>query len=1792
MRLLWFFAATIAVAIVTSCAPGTGGDIKVDFGEVVDRQQNLVFTFPQKMMADSLVSSEWVDTAYVKFTPAVRGRFQWRSSTELIFSPATGFSAATAYTAEVTESLLGQAGKDVRLPSTRTFDFHTEWLTLDETVAQWSANDVTGEPEVTVTLTFNYDIDPLVVAKHLRITHNGSMLPTRIRSEVPSSTLIVSIDGKRIDADGAKLSVTIGKGLRCVESETPTKDELTTALEVPSRRLLEVVRMESTWEGSDGIINVVTTQAIDASTLTSDNVAVSPEVDVSLETTSTGFRIRGLFTVGETYSVTISTAVLGVVGGKLDEAYEGDVEIAEMMPEISFVSERAVYLGARGSRAIGVRIVNVPEVRISVFLVYENNIGHALRAARDTYWADEDDDVARVGYDADYISLDEYADTVFSRVYQTAELGRAQHGVVTYELDVKQHARRKGMYVVKVEGTDDAWQNASTLVAMSDVGLIAKQGLNDLSVFAHSIYDTSPLGSVELTLYSTNHQVIDRITTNAAGVAAISNLRERLGRFKLGMITARRGEDFTFMHLEDTRVDAARFATGGLHENVAELQAFVYGDRELYRPGETVHLNTIVRTKEWGLPRNIPVTLVMRGPDGQEVRRMRLAPDAEGSAAVDIPMSSSSMTGMYRVEILSATDILLTSHSLAIEDFLPDKLKVDLGASSATLAPATPFDVYISAASFTGIAAADRSYEMTVRIGPAEFAPRRYPAYDFAVSTGDINVVRTIERSGKLDRDGKATARCEIGPELADMGLLQAQIFVTVFDETGRPVHRLLQREVRTQPVMFGIKRMERYVGTRQQLQIPVIACTHDGSLASGRARVRVLRHEWHSAIEDNGGYSRFVTQKRTVVISDRMVDVRGEDTRVSVTPTVSGEYEVQIGMVKGGTVSRTFYAFGYGDTQASSFPVNTEGLVDITLDKPSYKPGETAKVLFTTPFAGTLIVAVERDGMLEHHTIRTDKRSASLALRVRDNWTPNVYIAATLIKAHVADGMPLTVAHGYQPLTVVRPSSRLNVSINAPLTSRSRRTQTIAVQTVPGARVTIAVVDEGIMQVRNTATPDPHGYFYQKRALQVSSHDMYPMLFPEYRIRKQAYGAGDDEMSRRLNPFTVDRDDLVTYWSGVINAPSGRASVNVDLPAFAGAVRIMAVAYKGSAFGSASQLMTVKDPLVVSTALPRVMAPGDTAQASVILTNTTPSAMQATCMLAANGALRVIGKPASVTIAPNRDAVATFTVVGVGLGPGTVTTTATASGETFTSKTSLAVRPVSPLSESSGSGSVAAGATANVTVAGNYVAGTGRGRLLVSTFPAVQITRNLSKLLEYPYGCVEQTVSKAFPQIYFADLVKAWQGTSVNTANPLQNVQEAVRAVERMQSYNGGVTYWPGGGTVTWWGTAYAAHFLHEARRAGHEVNNDVLQRMLSYLAERVRHREMETVRRYDPDGMQEVQQPARETFYSLFVLAAAGRQDVPTMNYWTSSVTSLSQDSRYMLACTYLMLGDRKTYRQILPTQFREERYRPLDGGSFASPIRDMALSLYALVEAAPDDPQTASLARRLSSLLQNESTLSTQENAFAVLALGRLARRAASNPATATITRNGTAIATLAGGTTKVDAQPGSSYGITAKGGTVYYLWTADGVRADGRTPIEDRVLQVRRTLLDRTGKVLTGSTFSPQQLIVIKVTIRTLDNSTVDNVVISDVLPAGFELENPRLGADGEVAFAKDGTTASYYDYRADRINLFVKAEGRARHYYYMVRAVSKGRFRMGPIGADAMYDDDVHSYHGGGVIAVK
>lgn len=1783
------------IILVASCVGVSEPDVDVNFGAEIQLQQNLMFTFATDMVPDSLVN-EWDTTTFVRFTPAVRGRFKWLSTRQLVFSPGTGFAPGTQYAAELNDAIVRNAPNPVAMPTSRAFAFHTPWQSIARSHAQWTRNAATAAIEARILLECTYPVSIAEVGPRLAVRRNGANIPFSVEQAATGGGCVVILAADKLDAmDASAVTLTIAKGLPMMEGGPATTTELSTVVSLPLRTSMSVSAIEPQWDGTSGTIEIATSQAIDPSTVTG-GVVVEPNVVTSVDVTPTGLAIRGMFQPGTDYTVRLTQSLRGLLGGTLEEEVRTSIQFSPLEPAVVFTTSKAMYLSARGSRLLGIKLVNVPHVKVTVFRIYENNIQHFLREARRYSW---DDGEGNAGYNFGWMEMEHFGDTVHTREMASKDLGATAGGVALLNFDVQQHVRHKGMYVVRVESMDRQWIQQSRIVAVSDVGLIVKQGLNDLTVFANSIADVSPMQGVEIGIHSTNNQLIETVVTGSDGIVRLDDLKERLGTFSIGMITARYGEDFTFLLPRDTRVDQSRFETGGMVEHASGLQAYLYGDRSIYRPGETMHIATIVRDRQWKPIADQPVRLRIVQPNGTEYRSLKSNLDAQGSATIDVTLPEAALTGRWLAEVYGVGSALLASYDIAVEEFLPDRLRVSQVVSTDVLQPGMPYSVGISASYFFGPPASGRSYELQSVLASERFQPKQHPGFTFDVKHTLGSIRRDVRRTGTLTQNGTANEQFIADSSLTNVGLLKATMFLAVFDETGRPVYRTETRPMRTQMAMFGLKASDRYVATNQPTAVPLVACNLDGSVTSAEAIVRLVKVDHHSIMERTGdGTYRWISQEREHVLTEERMMISGLQTRFTWKPHTSGEYQVRISPPGAQSyVAYTWYAYGWGDVQSSAFDVNTEGLIDITLDKDTYQPGEQATVLFKAPFSGKMLVTVERDGVLEHHVLTTNQRSASMTLSVKDSWTPNVYIAATLIKPHAGSDMPLTVAHGYQPLSVERPATKLPVSISATSSSRSGKRQTITVKTTPGAHVTIAVVDEGILQIRNQATPDPWKHFYRKRALQVESFDMYPYLYPELTMGRRSYGAGDDgsDYGMRLNPFKARRSDLLAAWSGIVRAANGTATLTVDLPSFAGEVRIMAVAWKDASFGKAEQPMTIADPLVVNASLPRVLAPGDTVRVPVMLANMTSKQSTLTATLLLEGPIDGVGTlERTVTVAPNSEAMAEFVLAARrSMGIAVVTATVKGGAETSRQRTECSVRPTTPLTEVSGSGSVVKGSHADMKVGDGFIPGAASARLLVSNFPAPHIMANLRDLLGYPHGCLEQTVSKAFPQLYYADLVKAWGGkNNGQTSDPVRNVQEAIRKVESMQTWSGGLSTWPGSSTTHEWTSAYAAHFLVEADRAGFDVQRKVLDKLLLFLERSVRKPELEDYSVRKPDGVYEIKRrPSRTIFYSLLVLAVAGRQDVATMNQYKNRKSDLGYDSRMLLACTYQLLGDSRSFTAIAPQTVGAAEDVPYGSESYASPIRDVGLALYALAIASPDDGRTGALAQRLGTMMQGRSTYTTQENAFAILALGRLARRAVRSGGKATISVNGKVVATTSGEPLGIDVAPGSIVRVKSEQGTMYYAWSAEGIKATDDGKREDRSLVVRRSFFTADGKPITALTFKQNDLVVIAVTMQTNDRSVIRDVVISDVLPAGLELENPRIGGRDGISWVKDPGTARYYDYRDDRMNLFVTAEPKPRTYYYSARAVTKGRFSLGPIGADAMYLPDVHSYHGGGTVRI-
>ncbi len=1791
------FSFYIALLVVVSvclfaCSNKNGITIKKQFADEIETYQNLEFSFDKDIFPDSLLQN-WDTTHYIEFTPEVKGSYKWNSSSELTFSPAGGFLPGTTYTATITRNVLNKSRKKYALNNT-TFKFHTAPLRIVNTRVFWTRSQNMNNVVVQADFDFNYDVKISEAAAKFKLSANSMGIVSSLVNGGTGKTVSLQFAPvNELDAE-TPLQAQVLKDIPLANGNIVAQHDTVIHTIIPSRYNLAVTGVIAQHTGTEGVITVSTSQPVLDEQL-KESISIEPSVDFEVALNDGGFVISSKKMKAEqTYELTVSKKLEGAFGGKLKTDYYEQVKFGKLTPSIQFVNSEGMYLSSKGYKNLALNIVNVSEVEVRVIKVYENNLEFFMRAGMgyDYEYDEESDEYGSYRY----YETRNLGDTVFQHTYKTASLPRLNSASVLHVDFSDKIKGYDGVYVLTVASKDHKWIQHSKILSISDIGMIVKEDNDNMYVFANSIRNATPLPNVKISFISSTNQRLYTATTDNEGTAVFKNISQNSPGFQVAMVTAKLDDEFSFVWLNKSRVETSRFDVGGRMPNKTNLNAMIYAERNLYRPGETIYASTILRDERWGNPGEIPVKLKLLMPNGKEFANHKKILNAEGSCETSFKIPPTATTGTYMLEVYTGNDILLGSYNISVEDFMPDRLKVGLKTDKTEYKAGDSVKAYIQADNLFGTPAAGRYYECMLNLSKADFKTAKFPDYYFGIKN-DINVDFSLEKGKTLD-NGSASAVFGIPATVANTGLLKGNVMCVVSDETGRPVHRYQNISVYTQRSFIGIHNMDEYVSTHRPVKVMLVAVDKNGDAQRNiKAKIVLVKKEWHTVIQQQGSSYRYVSQSEEKVIRQQDITIDGTATAYTLIPELSGEYELRVSLP--GTdnyVSQRFYAYGGGwDTQYTSFEVNNEGNVTIKPDKDKYAPGSDVKLLFTTPFEGRMLVTVERNTIMEHYYLNTQNKSATLTLKANDAFVPNVYVTATLFRPMDGSDMPLVVAHGFRSVQVENPEYQLPVNILVTSKSRSKTRQAITVKTAPGAYVTVAAVDEGILQVRNYESPDPYKYFYQKVALSTNSYDIYPLLLPEIKtIRSSTGGDGGAETEMRVNPLFVNRVKNVSYWSGIMQADrNGVVKYNIDIPQFSGDLRVMAVAYKGKAFGGTERHMKVADPVIISTALPRFLSPKDEVIMPVTLSNTTAKDATVTVTATVSGPLNIQGDiNQKVSIKANSEQRVIFHIAANPvIGAGKVTVTVKGQGETFTNETEISIRPQASLQTIYASGRAEGAGSANLDLRNDFLPGTVKGKLLVSTSPLARFSKNLSELVRYPYGCVEQTTSAAFPQLYYHDLVKSLYGKEDADMNPAYNVQQAIMKLQSMQLYNGALSYWPDGGSESWWGSVYATHFLLEARKAGYEVNGKTVDRLLKYQKQQLGRHATEVLY-YNENLKKEI--AAKEIAYSLYVLSIAGQPQVPVMNYYKAHLDMLSIDSKYMLAAAYAVSGQPDKARQVLPGSFSGEKSKQVTGGSFYSYIRDQALALNALLEIDPDAPQVATLAHSLSEQIMNERYLNTQENAFSILAFGKIAQRANKTNATAEILANGKVIAATTGKDVNIDLKNtgADQLQIKVKGkGAFYYFAEVSGISATGKYKEEDSYLKVRRTYYDRDGKAITDNTFRQNDLIIVKLVLEAQYDGTIDNIVITDMLPAGFEIENARLNNLPEIKWIKNNEEPDYLDIRDDRINLFTSIGKKPKSFYYMVRAVSPGIFQAGPVQADAMYNGAYHSYNGAGIIRV-
>ncbi|MFQ3575230.1 MAG: MG2 domain-containing protein, partial [Cytophagales bacterium] len=1341
---------------------------KKSFGDEIDLKTNLVFEFEE-----TIVSNEWVgvwkENDFLSLDPQVEGEIKWDDAKTLIFSPKSGFDAATKY-----KGKFKSQSSDYRKVSEIEFVFSTKSLEILNLNLYWAGDE--NSPVLSGSVEFNYEVDLALLTKFLGFKSEGKEL------KFSTSKNLDLINFNLINANGfedKELEVTLKKGFQCVPCGSPIEKELTSTVTIPNKYQFMVVSVSSENELETRIF-INTNQSPSKNQNLSSLFKLEPFVSFVAEWKENGVLLKGDFSNNVAYNLVINKDFKGLFGGRLKSDFSTQVMFGEPKPMVSFLADKSLYLSSAGSKSLLARIIGVEQLKLKVYKIYENNIQHFLRASGqinsyrnyDDYYDGYDyEEIRRYPYSF-YGDFDEFGDLLFEKKLNVTSLPKKGKDVVLTLDDESITNSNKGFYVVLLNSDDQLYLNDVRIVALSDIGLIAKASAGKLHVYANSILTGQALKNVEISLTSKNNQKGLNAKTDGEGKATFTLPKNQPIAKLVTMITASLDNDFNYLHFQQTEVDLSRYEVGGVGVSESGFQGFVYAERDLYRPGETIHVNALVRDKNYLPVSDQPASLKIISPNGRTIHQAKGLLSESGSFSLDFKLSENAITGTYVVELISANQVMLDSKTIGVENFMPDRIKNEIKTAKSEINLNEKSSVFGVAQMLYGAPAANRNYEIDVSFRNANISSETYKNFMFNIEGLSYSYINNQLKTGKTDNEGKWAD--EFKPEIKwkNNGIIKANFFVTVFDESGRPVNRTKSIDIITQDYFVGIQPVANYVDVRSLVSFPIITIDSKGNFKPGAVRVQVVKKDWHTLLEKDyyGGY-RYVSKRQEVVMKEQQINTSVSPFQFNFTPSESGDYEIRAFLPGASSyVKHQFYAYGWGYTQNTAFEVDKEGHIIIESDKKSYQKGETAKLIFKTPFSGKILVTLERDELIHEFWLNTDKKTATLDILLNDNHLPNVYVSATLFRPMGENAQtPLTVAHGYTNLMVEDPNKKLDLKISAPESIRSSTKQKILItgqDLKKKAEVTVAVVDEGILLIRNQPNPDVYKHFFQKQRLNVSSYDTYLKLFPEIFLKQNVFGADGSGMSKRSNPLGNSRAGLVSFWSGIMKPNNkGEVEFEIDVPSFSGDLRIVAVAYQDNKFGTVVQNMKVADPIIAQMVLPRFINAGDTVKASLSLTNTTNSEANVSVNLKLGEHFVLLKSNSNNLKVPVQQEVMydfMFTSQKGKIGEGTIQAVINFRNENLTCKNSLFVSNHQVYAKSHKQGMLSKNQKFNFKPLRNEQS----VNLVLSSNPAIQLGKNFEDLVVYPHGCVEQTVSASFPQLYLNDIARVFQEKKRGTIN------------------------------------------------------------------------------------------------------------------------------------------------------------------------------------------------------------------------------------------------------------------------------------------------------------------------------------------------------------------------------------------------------------------------------------------
>lgn len=1726
--------------------------------------------------------------------PALKGKVYWTDRRTVVFAPAKPLLSRNRYIGIFNIKALFPGIENLK-PERRVFEFET----LGQQILNLSGDfqPVDGEDSGLFfrgRLELAEECDPKRLSQALKFLEGGK--EHNLTVEKGEQLVYTLKSGVLFRSEQERIFQ-----LTVQHQKLDLSEDFTRTFTLAPRGELQVLRIEEEREGDATRLRIIFSEELDSGINYRGFVNLEPPVDFATEIAGKSMLIKGDFVPGQRYIVKLFSGIRSRLGQELtsSEDFVVELKISDLSPRLEFVNS-GIFLSTAKNKQVAFRTLNLARVHLKVKQVQEENLIQFLEENSLRVGSKSFDDYNRYGFKR-------LGEVLESRIL---EIGSDQNKWVQSAIDLSGviQEENSGLYILQLEfAADDAlyfpedweewrirnylWRNGRQVkhIILSDLGLTAKKLAGETHVFVTDILQAKPLPDATVLLKDASNQLIETAYTDQNGSCVL----KKEGDY----IEVRKRYQYSILKFKESRLDYSLFEVGGIKRSGA-TQAFIYPDRGVYRPGDQINLAVIARNRDDTFPADHPVTLRFYNPRDRLVVEQTRKQAEDGFYSFNFSTDLKALTGNWRAEFKIGDSSF--QQLIRIEEIVPYRLKVEIASEKEKLNRTDrSVDFSINSSYLFGAPAAGLESRARLKVEPFEIGFSGFPNYTFTNDSIEFKAIESGQLIGQLDQTG----RTEISWQLPEIGRVPSAVKVAlkaeVLEKGGRSVPAVSSLPIEVYQRYVGISKTEQedlQIGSQASFNLVLVSA--DGRLIPGQElkyRIYHLRKYWWWEFDNRRSFRQhYKTDQHTELVKEGTLLSADHPLELTYNLSDYGEMLIEVEDQAGGHSAAYFFrSYWWGEGEASV----SADLVNIKTDQEKYFPGETARVVVKTPEQGLVLLTVEKgDQLLYREWKESEGSNTEFAIPVRPDYVPNVYLAVSVFQPYAETGNDRPVRlYGVVPLLVEREDSHLDFTVETPATLEPGQEFTVKINSAQPAQFTVAVVDEGLLDLTDFPTPDPRRYFYQKEMLKTATYDTFSDIIGLdwgyiYHIFSTGGGSGgaDRYLDRQLQTIEQRRFKPVTLFAGPVSTDQlGQARVSFTMPAdYIGRVRVMVIGAAQGRYGNRAEQITVKSPLMVLPTFPRVLRPEDRIVVPVTLFALEENLGTVQVKMELNGPLRLIGaaeKTLSLSTVETREISFELATQGE-VGPAEIKITASTPEHRAGKAVELTVRAERPYTYRAEERVVEGQSEVKLQVPAAGIKNTSSVQLSIARRQKLNLNHRRQWLLRYPYGCVEQITSTVFPQLYlkgFAELSRA-ELISLD-----RNINQAIEKLRTFQLADGSFSYWPNGTQPNLWGTNYAGHFLLEASNKGYYVPAELLENWVKFQLAQSKENQEDYLTRA----------------YRLYLLALANRQPLNALNYLRESkLEQIGVTAQYYLAAAYQLLGYTNTAAELIQPLTTEVKDYRETGGTYGSGLRDRAIMLE-VATLLKDEQRGALLYDVIVEDLSSGEWYSTQTTAYSLLALSKyiMTEQAEHEILSGRVLLPEGEEVDFALAKELLTLPLEQSFDqeirlINDAEQPLYATLEWEGIPQRDQLTTQARNLTLSVRWLDEDGREIDpveleqGTTFWGVFRVGKEV------SGGISEIALVQLLPTGWEIENLRLHSAQLPDWMEDLhlNQEEFLDIRDDRIMWFFDLADNQDFCDFAVKinAVTVGEFYLPPTVVEAMYNNDYQAGSPGKKVRVK